>query len=165
VLPQAVLDELVNGDFSGARRRAVLRRVAGWLRREGGVGGLLSFEEARGSLGSVVEVYHGVRWVAAEKIAGSVARTRDFDRAFLPLRNDLAERWKLIDRLTHDLEELAPVVLYKVGDAYYVLDGHFRVSVARYHGARYLRAEVTELRPRTRSLRTAAKPMAPAGTA
>lgn len=70
----------------------------------------------------------------------------DFDRSFLPLRRDLAERWKRIDRMVHNLEELAPVILYGVGGAYYVLDGHFRVSVLRYHGAEHVRAEVTEVR-------------------
>jgi hypothetical protein len=166
VLPQAALEELVSGDFFGARRRAVLRRVAGWLRRERGTDRLLSFEEAREPLASVVEVYRGVRRVPAGEIVGSVARTRDFDRAFLPLRNDLAERWKRIDRLAHEvggLEELAPVVLYKVGDAYFVLDGHFRVSVARYHGARYLRADVTELLPSMKR-RRAGDPVPPLGT-
>ena len=43
---------------------------------------------------------------------------------------------------------MPPGELYKMGDAYYfVLDGHHRVSVARYHGAPTVEAEVTEFRP------------------
>ena len=34
--------------------------------------------------------------------------------------------------------------LYKIGGAYFVLDGNHRVSVARYHGVEWIDAEVTE---------------------
>ena len=34
--------------------------------------------------------------------------------------------------------------LYKVGGYYFVLDGHHRVSVARYHGVEWIDAHVTE---------------------
>jgi hypothetical protein len=43
---------------------------------------------------------------------------------------------------------LPPVELYKIGDAYFVVDGHHRVSVARYHEVPTVEAEVTEVRPR-----------------
>ena len=34
--------------------------------------------------------------------------------------------------------------LYKVGNFYFVLDGHHRVSVAHYHGVEWIDAHVTE---------------------
>ena len=34
--------------------------------------------------------------------------------------------------------------LYKLEDGYFVKDGHNRVSVARFHGAEWIDAEVTE---------------------
>ncbi len=37
--------------------------------------------------------------------------------------------------------------LYKTGEAYFVLDGNHRVSVARYHGVEMIDAVVTEFRP------------------
>lgn len=147
MLPREVLEELVNGDFSAARRRAALRRVAAWLRRDAGSNRLLSFEAAVAGSDVTASVYLGWRAVPVERIVGSVGRTRDFDRAFLPKRRSLAERWKLVDRMVHDLEELPPVSLYKVGGDYYVVDGHHRLSVARYHGARRVEAEVTEFLP------------------
>jgi hypothetical protein len=49
-----------------------------------------------------------------------------------------------IDRVFHRGETLPPVSLYKVGGFYFVLDGHHRVSVSRYHGVEWLDAEVTE---------------------
>jgi len=42
-------------------------------------------------------------------------------------------------------EDLPPVKLYKLGDAYFVLDGNLLLSVARYHGIGWIDAEVTQL--------------------
>ena len=39
---------------------------------------------------------------------------------------------------------LPPVVLYKVGDVYFVVDGHHRVSVAREQGQTFIDAEIRE---------------------
>ena len=36
--------------------------------------------------------------------------------------------------------------LYKIGSSYFVLDGHHRVSVARFQGVEFTDAEVTEFR-------------------
>jgi hypothetical protein len=36
--------------------------------------------------------------------------------------------------------------LYELGRAYCVKDGHHRVSVARFHGADWIDAEITEFR-------------------
>jgi len=41
--------------------------------------------------------------------------------------------------------ELPPVTLYKVGEAYFVVDGHHRVSVARQRGQEFIDAEVIEV--------------------
>jgi hypothetical protein len=58
---------------------------------------------------------------------------------------------------------LPPVSLHKIGDSYFVLDGHDRVSVAHYHGAETIGAEVVELRAqaRTRYAQRAPEPEAP----
>jgi hypothetical protein len=89
-----------------------------------------------------------MRVVPVEKVVGSVGRHRDFDRAFLPSKADLEARWKKIDRIMHRAEELPPVSLYKIGDAYFVQDGNHRISVARQQGVEMIDAEVTELRSR-----------------
>jgi hypothetical protein len=77
-----------------------------------------------------------------------VGRQGDFDRSFLPARESVGERWKRIDHAFHRCEDLPPVELYKVGDAYFVLDGYHRVSVLGYHGVRTVEAKVTEFRPK-----------------
>ncbi len=135
-------------DFTRARRRAFLRRIGAYLRRDPGSNQLLSFDEVKSALGAVERVYLGMRTVPVAKIVGSVGRHRDFDRAFLPSKRDTADRWKKIDQMMHRAEELPPVSLYKIGDAYFVSDGNHRVSVARQRGVEMIDAEVVELRGR-----------------
>jgi hypothetical protein len=142
------LNEQADRDFSRARRKAFLRRVGAYLRNDPGSNQLLSFEEVKSALGAVEQVYLGLREVPVANVVGSVGRHRDFDRAFLPSKGDVEARWKKIDQMMHRAEELPPVSLYKIGDAYFVLDGNHRVSVARLQGVEMLDAEVTELRSR-----------------
>jgi hypothetical protein len=135
-------------DFSRARRRAFLRRIGAYLRRDPGSNQLLSFDEVKGALGAISQVYLGLREVPVSKIVGSVGRHRDFDRAFLPSKPDLGARWRRIDEIMNRAEELPPVSLYKIGDAYFVQDGNHRVSVARQRGVEMIDAEVIELQSR-----------------
>jgi hypothetical protein len=135
-------------DFSRARRRAFLKRVGAYLRKDPASNRLLSFEEVRSALGAVQQSYLGLRVVPVAKIVGSVGRHRDFDRAFLPGKLSLGERWKKIDQAVLRAEELPPVSLYKIRDAYFVRDGNHRVSVARQQGVEMLDAQVVELKSR-----------------
>jgi hypothetical protein len=135
-------------DFSRARRRAFLRKVGAYLRRDPGSNQLLSFDEVKGALGTVSQVYVGMREVPVSQIVGSVGRHRDFDRAFLPSKPDLGTRWRRIDEIMDRGEELPPVSLYKIGDVYFVQDGNHRVSVALQRGVEMIDAEVIELRSR-----------------
>ena len=135
-------------DFSRARRRAFLRKIGAYLRGDPGSNQLLSFEEVKGALGTVSQVYLGMRVVPVSQIVGSVGRHRDFDRAFLPSKPDLGTRWRRIDEIMDRGEELPPVSLYKIGDVYFVQDGNHRVSVARQRGVEMIDAEVIELRSR-----------------
>jgi hypothetical protein len=110
---------------------------------------LLSFDDVRRQL--VVadnRLYRGTRLVEVDEIVGSVGRWRDFDRSFLPARASIGERWKRIDRAFQRGEDLPPVELYEIGEAYFVVDGHHRVSVARYHDVPTLEAAVAEFHPK-----------------
>lgn len=132
----------VEADYQSARWRAlfgeILARLSGRSNR------LLSFEEVKQSLRLGGPIYRGTQPVPIAKIVGSVDRYRDFDRAFLPAQDHTAGKWKSIARAFYDEINLPPVKLYKVGDAYFVLDGHHRVSVARDQGAEFIDAEVQE---------------------
>jgi hypothetical protein len=142
------LNEQADRDFGRARRRSRLRRLVCRLRGEPASRRIPpSFDEARRSLRAFNRVHRGVRVVDVEKIVGSVGRSRDFDGAFMPLRASAGERWKHVDLAFHQGKDLPPVNLYRLDDAYFVEDGNHRVSVARYHGAEWIEADVTEFRP------------------
>jgi hypothetical protein len=147
-LNEQLLNEQVDTDFARARRRARLRAAVARIRREHTSNRLLSFDEVRRDFGANNRLYRGTRVVEVDEIVGSVGRWRDFDRSFLPARASVGERWKRIDRAFQRGEDLPPVELYELGDAYFVVDGHHRVSVARYHEVPTVEAAVAEFRPK-----------------
>ena len=131
-----------NLDFRRARSKCLLRRAWGML--SGHKTDLLPWEEVRDALKLRRLIRRGIQTVPVEKIRGSVGRYKDFDNAFLPMNNGLSSRWRKVNRAFHQDIILPPVSLYKVGDAYFVLDGNHRVSVAREHGIRFIDADVQE---------------------
>lgn len=91
-----------------------------------------------------------MRRIPISGIVGSVARSRDFDNRFLPLKEDLKERWKKVYRafLKAELsgDKIPPLSLYRIGNDYFVKDGNHRISVARILGYTSLDAEVFLIR-------------------
>jgi len=142
-------------DFNEARARAFWNDVAAFLARRPNE--LLSFEAVRRALPIYGQSYSGVQEVPVDKIVGTTTnRYTDFDRAFLPSQLRTKTRWKKIDELRLRDVSLPPIQLYKVGDVYFVRDGHHRVSVARQMGQTEIDAEVIEMHtraPLTTSLR------------
>jgi hypothetical protein len=142
------LNEQADKDFAAARRRAWLRRLDARFRRRRDPGDApASFHDLQNERRAYNRVRRGIRVVDTDKIVGSVGRSKDFDRRFLPLRASTGERWKRVDVAFHGGADLPPVTLYKLGGAYFVLDGNHRISVARFHGLRAVEAEVTEFLP------------------
>ena len=148
MIPYMNLNEQVDADFTRARRRARLRALAARLRREHTSNRLLSFDDVRRERVANNRLHRGTRVVEVDQIIGSVGRWRDFDRSFLPARASVGQRWKRIDRAFQRGEDMPPVELYEIGDAYFVMDGHHRVSVARYHDVPTVEATVAEFRPK-----------------
>ena len=140
-----MLDDIaarVQADFARARSRAFLNDIFGFF--SGRPKRLLSYDQVKEKLRIGGPIYRGVRTVEIARIVGSVNRYADFDRAFLPTHNRIANRWQNVDRAFYEDISLPPVVLYKVGDVYFVVDGHHRVSVARQQGQEFIEAEVRE---------------------
>jgi hypothetical protein len=129
-------------DFRNARMRGFLRGVLAQL--SGKNTRMLPWDDVRDKLGLRGLIRRGVQSVPVDKIVGSVGRYLDFDNAFLPVSNSVQSRWRKINRAFYDDVSLPPVTLYQVGDAYFVLDGNHRVSVAREHEVAYIDAEVFE---------------------
>src|SRR5512140_1970571 len=138
-------DELsmrVRSDFSRARFKAFLNRVQAVI--SGRPARLLSYDEVKSALHIGGPIYRGVQTVRVDQIVGSLNRYHQFDRAFLPVEDRIGSRWQSVDRAFYQEISLPPVVLYKVGQVYFVVDGHHRVSVAREQGQIYIEAEVRE---------------------
>src|SRR5918998_5481673 len=148
MIPYVNLNEQVDADFTRARRRARLRAVMARIRREHASNRLLSFDDVRREFAANNRLQRGTRVVEVDEIVGSVGRWRDFDRSFLLARASMGERWKRIDRAFQRGEDLPPVELYKLEEAYIVVAGHHRVSVTRYHDVPTLEAAVAEFHPK-----------------
>ncbi len=85
----------------------------------------------------------GVQDVRVEQIVGTLNRDSDFDDQFRPLGKHLLERWvKAFISLHRD--EWSHIVVHKLGDQFFVEDGHHRVSVARSVGMVFITANVWE---------------------
>jgi len=129
--------------FNRARRRAFVQDILAPLRNE--PANLLPFEQVREKLRLGEQVDLGLQDVPLQQIIGSVARYQDFNRAFAPRRASLRPRWQRALRLQN---QMPPIDLYKVGDVYFVLDGHHRVSVTRRAGKLTIAAHVWEYKTR-----------------
>ena len=136
------LESRTRADFSRARFKSFINQVFSVLRGQRNT--LLSYDDVKEKLRIGGPIYRGMKTVRLEQIAGSLNRYHEFDRAFLPKEDQLAGRWTKVDRAFYEDIHLPPVVLYKVGQVYFVVDGHHRVSVAREQGQEYIEAEVRE---------------------
>jgi hypothetical protein len=124
-------------DFDDARRWLVWDKLyATFLRRDPY---LLSFEEVRPFLGT--KLYGGLQEIPVNAIVGSVNRPHDFNRRFQPLRDSSANRWVQMHVLASE-QGWPPIEVHKVGNLYFVEDGHHRVSVARHLGLKLMEATV-----------------------
>ncbi len=137
-----LITEQARADFQRARFKAFMNRLRGTLSGQPSM--LLSYDEIKEKLRVGGPIYRGVQTVRVDQIAGSLNRYHEFDRVFLPASDKLADRWQSVNRAFYQDISLPPVVLYKVGQVYFVVDGHHRVSVAREQGQLYIEAEVRE---------------------
>ena len=129
-------------DFSRARFKAFLNRIRSIV--SGQPTTLLSYDEVKAKLHIGGPIYRGIQTVHVDQIVGSLNRYHQFDRAFLPVEDQIASRWQNIDSAFYKDISLPPILLYKVGQVYFVVDGHHRVSVAREKGQEFIEAEVRE---------------------
>jgi hypothetical protein len=133
-------------DFLRARRQATLARLVARLRGlPDDIGTVLPYAEVVAALGFVSEHSVGVEVVALEAIVGTVDRGREFDRSFRPTSARVRSRWEHIAAAMRRGEPMPPVDLLRIGEIYFVRDGHHRVSVARALGLSEIDARVTQV--------------------
>ena len=135
--------EIALEDFRRARRQAatsaILRRIKGQPVT------LLPFDEVLQHINSQESHDLGLHYIPLDAIIGSVGRYTEFTRDFLPLSGSLRNRWARVKSTFGNMKDMPPIRVYKIGDAYFVMDGNHRVSTARQRGATEIRAFVTEI--------------------
>jgi hypothetical protein len=104
---------------------------------------LIPFEEVRTRLHLTQKYCRGLEDIELARIRGSVGRYKDFTSAFLPRRDHLRQRWERVNTIV-STQDMPPIEVYQVGDAYFVVDGNHRVSNARQEGMRTIAAYVCE---------------------
>jgi hypothetical protein len=147
------LEDQVEKDFTVARRRARLSRLKALLLRRGTRSTLLSPEEIERTVPASGAMYRGRRTLEVSRIVGSMGKHEQFDMDLMPLSKASPEKWKRIDRAFRLGQELPPVSLLELGGTYFVIDGNYRVSVARFHGVEWIDAEVTSTKLSVRARR------------
>jgi len=103
---------------------------------------LLNLAEVEARQAVVNRYSAGLRTVPLSQIRGSQGRCHDFDRNFYPLQDRLASRWLRVATAWKLGLALPPVKLIRLGEIYFVQDGHHRISVAQALGQFEINAEV-----------------------
>lgn len=135
-------------DFRRARAKARLQHL--WAAVTGESLDLLRYDEITQKVHTLGLSSKGLKDIPLDAIVGSVNRYQDFDRNFLPLHDFDQERWANVKAAmtTPGSSGLPPIRVYKIGDAYFVLDGNHRVSIAKQMGLGHLEGYVTEISTR-----------------
>jgi len=133
-------------DFRRARAKARLQHL--WADFTGESLDLLRFDEITQKMHTHGLSSKGRQEIPVDAIVGSVNRYQDFDRNFLPLHDTDEERWANVKAAMTSPGSmgLPPIQVYKIGEAYFVLDGNHRVSIAKQMGIEHIEAYVTEIK-------------------
>ena len=133
--------------FDKARRKETYRRLGRLVRKGEQPEQLLALDEVRDRLRLFDQHYEGVKAIPVAQIVGTAGRAEDFDAAFLPRRLEMRDRWRAVEQ-AFPQGEFPPIVVYRVDDAYFVVDGHHRVAIAKRSGVEMIDAEVVTLKSR-----------------
>ncbi len=102
---------------------------------------LMRLDEIQGQI--VNRHFLGTRSVAIGQIRGTMDKADSFDIDFNPTQEYNAMRWTSVATAILSGTSLPPVELIQVGEVYYVVDGHHRISISHSLRHRYIDAEVT----------------------
>jgi nucleotide-binding universal stress UspA family protein len=131
-------------DFQEARQRAAIQEIL--ARITGKSNRLLSYDDVAEKLKLRARTERGVRIIPLDAIVGSVGRYTEFTRTFLPRSDANRQRWAGVKTAMQSGAGLPPIEVYKVGEAYFVVDGNHRVSIARQEGFESIEARVIEFK-------------------
>ena len=105
---------------------------------------LLELDEVERRLKPFGRTYLGVREIPLAALVGTDGRVNAFTRDFRPLHAFSRERMRSLATAFGD-GAFPPIVTVKLGETYFVIDGHHRAALARRRGAEMIDADVTEL--------------------
>ncbi|MCO6451239.1 MAG: hypothetical protein J5I90_10680 [Caldilineales bacterium] len=129
--------------FDRARSKVFLNDIVAFLR--GYQNQLLAFDSVYKDTVQGERRDLGLMDVPLDAIRGSVDRFREFDQVFLPKHEGLRDRWSRVATAREQGLPMPPIEVFKLGDVYFVRDGHHRVSVCRARGDSTILAHVVEL--------------------
>src|SRR5215218_10223587 len=113
-------------------------------RRAGPRDRLLELEEVERRLKPFGRRYLGVREIPLDALVGTDGRASSFTRDFRPLHAFSRDRMRSLEG-AFTAGAFTPIVTVKLGETYFVIDGHHRTALARRAGAEMIDADVTEL--------------------
>jgi hypothetical protein len=105
---------------------------------------LLELDEVERRLKPFGRRYLGVREIPLDALVGTDGRASSFTRDFRPLHAFSRDRLRSLESAFAD-GAFPPIVVVKLGETYFVIDGHHRAALARRGGAEIIDADVTEL--------------------
>ena len=126
-------------DFHQARSKAGWERLFGLL--TGKNYDLVDYNEVRKRLSNAYNI-PVTKEIPIASIVGTVSRNQDFSRTFLPKLVEDESRWVNVKLANESMEGVPPIDVYQIGEVYFVLDGHHRVSVMKSIKADYIQANV-----------------------
>ena len=127
--------------WARARRAVLVQRVVSTFKNCSV--DLIPFDEVRTRLHLSQKYRRGLEDIELAHIRDSVGRYKDFTSAFLPRRDQLRQRWERVNAIV-STQDMPPIEVYQVGEAYFVVDGNHRVSTARQEGMKTIAAYVWE---------------------
>jgi hypothetical protein len=105
---------------------------------------LLELDEVERRLKPFGRRYLGVHPIPLDAVVGTDSRAGSFTRDFKPLHAASRDRMRSLEKAFAEVG-FPPIVTVKLGEAYFVIDGHHRVALARRDGGEMIDADVTEL--------------------
>ena len=107
-------------------------------------GELLMFDEVRRRLHLGMPQLEDERTIRVSDVIGTSGRARDFDACFQPRNKQLADRIRQI-RINKPDAVNEPIDVLRMDRAYFVSDGHKRLSIAHATGMEFIDARVSSV--------------------
>ena len=104
---------------------------------------LLELDEVERRLRPFSRHYVGIRPIPLKQVVGTDGKVGAFTRRFEPRHAFSRDRLRSLESAFPD-GGFPPIIAVKLGETYFVIDGHHRVALARRHGGETIDADITE---------------------